>query len=191
MARGACVSSIYTPYRSSGAVRPPLPGIPAGSFATPTGLPPHAPNVTLTPMLRPVINTRGPISWAPTQAAVSSGLNASWGSQPPRQPLNQSYTATVDTPWAPMHNSTGLNQSHTPFIPTGPNFGSPVPQPQQPPPAASQAYGTPPHYTQPPPEIPHSQAYGTPPSYPQHRHYTSNALAAQRYGGSRYGNGTG
>jgi hypothetical protein len=70
MARGACVSSIYTPYRDSGAVRPPLPGIPAGSFATPTGIPMHAPNITMTPMLRGAAPT-GLASWAPSQATVS------------------------------------------------------------------------------------------------------------------------
>jgi hypothetical protein len=181
MARGACVSSIYTPYRDSGAVRPPLPGIPAGSFATPTGPPMHAPNITMTPMLCGAATT-GLASWAPSQATVSNGLNASWGPQPPRQPLNQSSATPVDAAWAPMHNSTGLNQSQVPFNPTnGPYLGSPVPQP---PPVASQAYAAPPIYMQPPPDShaygippPQSQAYGTPPMYPHQRHYTANALA--------------
>jgi hypothetical protein len=112
------MSSVYTPHRDSGTRYATLPGMPA----TPTGPPMHAPKVGMTP----ATTVRGPASWAPTRAAMSNGLNTSWGPQQPSpQPLNQSWAQTkVNSTWAPMHNATGLNQSQAP--PSAPNFGSPA-----------------------------------------------------------------
>jgi hypothetical protein len=185
MQRGFTQDSIYTPRRdpyTGGAPPPALPtGLPPGlpTPALPTNLPPRLPTpavAVLTPGLpNPMGTTVTSITIPTPHQSASRAFNSSWGQPPPMPPAhNQSWGqgADVNTSWAPMHNSTGLNQSQVHNNPGGAEGTHNNP-------------GGPPSWQPPirPPMNPLGQ------NNAQRPPYTNNAYQNHMYGGngSRYG----
>jgi hypothetical protein len=191
MQRGVTHNSVYTPRRNHFDTGPvystPPPALPP---ALPPGLPASAP-VGVTPA--------GITAAVASRIRPANAFNTSWGQPPPMPQHNQSWGqgAEVNTTWAPMHNSTGLNQSQA-AVPSPRSGGPPpVPNPHQETPPSWQPPPVPnlhpegPSSWQPPTKPPSAQ--GVPPAQTTHMPYTNNAYS-NNYGrnenGSRYGGGS-